>query len=306
MDGLILIDKPKGPTSHDIVIQIRKALGCRRVGHFGTLDPLATGLLLIAVGKATRLFPYYSKKDKVYEGLIRLGLSTDTYDALGRPTSDERRNFPEKSSLIQVLKKFEGEIEQVPPSYSAKKISGRPLYKWTRLKKPLLLKPIPVVIKHLEVLAYSPPDLDFRVHCSSGTYIRSLAHDLGQELGCGAHLSALRRTEIGNVSLSAALSVETVRTLADQGKWGEFLIPLETLLPQYSKVILSDDGFARLRKGVPLDPQHVLAVFPFGPSPPPPEDEEPILRLFNREGKFVALATREKATKQLVPFLKLS
>ena len=165
MDGLILVDKPQNFTSHDIVLRIRNILNIKKVGHYGTLDPLATGLMLLALGKATRFFPFFSTTDKVYEGLIRLGFSTDTYDSAGKPTSSEEKNYPQKDSLLKAMKKFEGEIQQLPPPYSAKKYKGKPLYALVRGKKEFELRPSKIFIYFFQLIKYNPPLIKFKAKC---------------------------------------------------------------------------------------------------------------------------------------------
>jgi len=306
MDGLILIDKHQGATSHDIVAGIRKILGLQRVGHFGTLDPLATGLLLLAVGKATKLFPYFSKENKFYSGQIRLGFSTATYDACGKPTSEEKTSYPDRETLAAAMNSFVGKIEQVPPPYSAKKLEGKPLYKWARAKKTILLKPSPVMVHSFDLKGYSPPYLDFESGCSSGTYIRSLAHDLGQCLGCGAHLAKLRRVAVGGYKISAAHSLEQVARLAQEGKITEFLLPLEALLQEFPKIILKESGIQHVQKGTMLLTEHILKVLEPRPALRPAEKEqEEIYRLFSLEGKFLGLAKKSAGQKGPLPFLML-
>ena len=307
MDGLILVDKPQGATSHDIVARTRKILGLQRVGHFGTLDPLATGLLLLAVGKATKLFPFYSKEDKVYSGQIRLGFATDTYDALGNPISEEKTSFPDRETLAKAMNAFVGEMEQVPPPFSAKKLEGKPLYKWARAKKTILLKPSPVVVHSFDLKDYSPPFLDFESRCSSGTYIRSLAHDLGQSLGCGAHLAKLRRLAVGKHNIRAAHSLEQVERLAQEGKMAEFLLPLEALLQEFPKIILKESGVRELQRGKAMPAENILKMLEPEPALHPANREgEEIYRLFSLEGKFLALAKKIGSQKGLIPFLLLS
>ncbi|MGZ4887344.1 MAG: tRNA pseudouridine(55) synthase TruB, partial [Candidatus Aminicenantales bacterium] len=195
MDGLLIIDKPPGCTSHDVVLRVRSLLGTKRVGHGGTLDPDATGVLLVALGQATRFFPFLSGHDKTYQGRIRLGHATDTYDAAGRPTTEEWTDaFPGDAAVAAAMKSFEGEILQVPPPYSAKKLGGRPAYKLARAGRDFVLEPVRVTVRLFRLENYAPPFLDFEAACSAGTYIRSLAHELGLKLGCGGHLHSLRRT----------------------------------------------------------------------------------------------------------------
>jgi tRNA pseudouridine55 synthase len=306
MDGLILVDKPQGATSHDIVSRIRKILDLKRVGHFGTLDPLATGLLLLAVGKATKLFPFFSKENKLYRGQIRLGFSTDTYDALGKPTSEEKVTYPDGETLTKIMNAFVGKTEQVPPPYSAKKRDGKPLYKWARAKKMILLEPSPVVIHSFDLKDYSPPILDFESRCSSGTYIRSLAHDLGQRLGCGAHLAELRRLAVGGYNVSSSHSLEQVEHLAQNGRMADFVLPLEVLLQEFPKIILKESGVRGLQKGKTLPTEQILKVLGRGSDlQPASKDGEEICRLFSVDGKFLALAKKGESREGPVPFLLL-
>jgi tRNA pseudouridine55 synthase len=208
-EGLVLIDKPAGWTSHDVVARVRRIAGTRRVGHAGTLDPMATGLLVVGLGRATRLLGYLSKTDKEYTGTIRLGIATATDDAEGEviATADQPGwTLPDAQAAIRALT---GELEQVPPAYSAISVDGRRSYARARAGEDVVLAPRRVQVTEFEVLAVRGDDLDVRVVCTSGTYIRSLARDLGAALGVGGHLAALRRTRIGPFRISAA------RTLAD-------------------------------------------------------------------------------------------
>ncbi|MBN2265997.1 MAG: tRNA pseudouridine(55) synthase TruB, partial [Candidatus Aminicenantes bacterium] len=204
-DGLIVIDKPAGPTSHDVVRRVRRALGANRVGHGGTLDPDATGVLLVAVGQATRFFPFLAGEDKVYDGRIRLGFATDTYDASGRRVTDESAEFPDRGELLAAMKAFEGRLLQTPPRFSAKKVAGTPSYKLARAAREFSLAPVTVTVARFDLIGYRPPDVVFEVECSAGTYVRSIAHDLGLRLGCGAHLASLRRTSSGSFGLAEAV-----------------------------------------------------------------------------------------------------
>jgi tRNA pseudouridine55 synthase len=305
MHGLILVDKPPGATSHDVVARIRRILGRQQVGHFGTLDPLATGLLLVAVGSATRLFPCYSKHDKVYSGEMRLGFSTDTYDAQGTPTSEESGRFPDRGMLVEAMKRFVGPLEQVPPLYSAKKVDGKPLYKWARAKKPVQPRASPVVVYAFDLKGYSPPFVRFDVHCASGTYVRSLVHDLGQALGCGAHLTGLRRLSVGGYGIREALSLEEIEKLAGAGNRQGFVLPLESLLPETPKAVLSEPGCRRLQKGSPLPAELILKLIPAVPNSAPATECSQAYRLFSLEGRFLALAKPVEGKKAFLPFLVL-
>ncbi len=306
MDGLILIDKPQNLTSHQIVLEIRKILSIPRVGHYGTLDPMATGLIIIAVGKATRLFPFFSKKDKVYEGQIRLGFSTDTYDALGVPTSEEKTDFPPENYLKEVMKKFEGEMDQIPPPFSAKKYKGKPLYALVRGKKEFELKASRIFIHFFKLAFYQPPIAGFQVKCSAGTYIRSLTHDLGHALGCGAHLSQLKRTEVGEFHLKHGFSIEEIKGLSEEEKIDKFLIPMEALLPGLPKIILDEKGSALAINGNLVLAENILTMYPpEGNLSISTEMKEEIFRLFNLEEKLLALARKTPERDGFHPFLVL-
>jgi len=305
MDGLILVDKPLGLTSHDVVARIRRILDLRQVGHFGTLDPLATGLLLIGVGKATRLFPVLSGEDKAYAGRIRLGLATDTYDATGRPISEPSEDYPGQKELVRAMQKLTGTIEQLPPPYSAKKVGGRPLYKWARMEKAVEMRPHRVTVYAFRLTRYAAPDVEVEVECSSGTYIRSLAHDLGQSLGCGAHLAALSRTRVGNFRLKDALTMEKIEELAARNRAKECLIPLESLFPEWPKVILNREGEEDLRKGKSIAAQQVVKTLKAKPERVATGPDESLFRLFSLEGRFLGLARADKDRQKIMPFLLL-
>ena len=196
ISGVLVIDKPAGITSHDVVARVRKILHQRQVGHFGTLDPFATGVLPVSVGKATRFAQFYLKSRKAYEGTIHFGFSTDTYDATGEATSEAVAAAPEASVLEDYFRQFTGRLLQMPPPYSAKRVGGVRAYELARQHKPVNLTPVEVEIYALELLSLQGEQVRFAVECSGGTYVRSLAHDLGQKLGCGAHLAGLRRTAV--------------------------------------------------------------------------------------------------------------
>lgn len=304
MDGLILVNKPQGITSHDVVVEIRNILGKQKVGHYGTLDPMATGLVVVAVGKATRLFPFFSKKDKVYTGRMRLGFSTDTYDSTGKPTSLEKKELPQEAQLKKDMQKFIGEIEQVSPPYSAKKYKGKPLYKLVRKNKDFELKPSLIIVHAFDLTNYTPPEFEFKVSCSSGTYIRSLAHDLGQELACGAHLSQLTRTAVGNYLLEDSLDLEKIKILNKKGKIEEFLIPLELLLPEFRKIILNTRGSILAMNGNNISLEYIVKIlddeFRKNDSS---SGEETCFRLFSIEGKFLALAKKIPDKNYFHPFV---
>lgn len=303
MDGLLLVDKPEGLTSHDVVLKLRRALGQRRIGHFGTLDPLATGLLLVGVGKATRLFPVFSRLNKAYSCLIRLGLATDTYDATGTPISAPSQDFPPEKEIIRAMAGLTGTIDQLPPPYSAKKVGGKPLYQWARSKRPVDLKPHRVTVSTFQLRRYIPPDLEVDIECSSGTYVRSLAHDLGQRLGCGGHVVRLCRQRVGNFHLADATSLEKIEALIGQNRSQEFLLPLESLFAEWPKLILIPGKERGLGKNRPIHPQEVAGFFE--DKAKAAEPGEVIIRLFSSRGRFLGLAHPDRKRGGVLPFLLL-
>lgn len=193
MNGILVVDKPKGPTSHDVCQYFKRTLPVKKVGHAGTLDPMATGVLIILLDGATKLQSVFLGQDKEYEFTMRLGETTDTYDAEGKITPHPGPLPLEEREILQVLPQFTGEILQTPPAFSAIKKNGRPLYELARKGKPVQPEPRKIQIHSLEILKFNLPEVTLRCRCSSGTYIRSLAHDLGRQLGCGAHVTKLRR-----------------------------------------------------------------------------------------------------------------
>ncbi|KKR48201.1 MAG: tRNA pseudouridine synthase B [Candidatus Magasanikbacteria bacterium GW2011_GWC2_40_17] len=221
--GFILIDKPAGITSHDVIDRLRRLTGIKRIGHAGTLDPLATGLLIVAVSReATRDLNQLVKMDKTYEAVFYLGQETDTYDAEGKITKTYEGPVISEGELAQALTFFVGQQQQIPSMYSAKKVGGKKLYQLARQDKIIERQPNTITISNLEILNYHWPELSLRITCSSGTYIRSLAFDLGRALGCGAHMSALRRTTIGDYNITKAVKLESLT--ADN--WTHYLFQL--------------------------------------------------------------------------------
>ena len=233
MNGLVLIDKPGGCTSHDIVNRWRKLANTKRVGHLGTLDPMATGLLAIVTGNATRLAQYFGHEEKTYVGDITFGIVSDTYDIEGEVVETGVAVPSDPAVIISALARYKGRFFQTPPPVSAKKINGVPAYKLARKKVPVELKPVEVEIKRLEVQEIRGNQMRVLVTSSSGTYIRSLAHDLGQHLGCGAVLSKLRRTNIGDLDVNSAKCIDELTELAASGRLAEAVIPAAELLPKF-------------------------------------------------------------------------
>jgi tRNA pseudouridine55 synthase len=259
------VDKPAGWTSHDVVNKIRRITGEHSVGHLGTLDPLATGVLPLLLGRATRLAKFYGSSDKVYEATIRFGFATTTYDTEGDATTEAVSVSLDPEQLELALTQFRGGIEQVPPAFSAKKIRGVAAYKLARRDQVVELAPVRVEIHGLELLRVSGDTAELRVHCSSGTYIRSLAHDLGGVLGCGAHLVDLRRTRSGE--FQTAHTIEKLET-----DFASVMIPAAGLLPSFPMVEVDDTAAAQIRHGRDfrtnpfraLDAKYVKAVSEIG------------------------------------------
>jgi tRNA pseudouridine55 synthase len=209
MDGFLYIDKPAGITSHDVIDRLRRLTGVRRIGHAGTLDPFATGLLVVGVGReATKKLGGFLGQDKEYVATMVLGGRSDTQDATGKITPETGAAMPERAALEAAMRKFVGQISQMPPMYSAKKVRGRKLYELARQGQEIAREPVTVTISELELAGYEPPKASFRVRCSSGTYIRTLAHDIGDVLETGAYLESLRRTAIGGISVEKAFKLE--------------------------------------------------------------------------------------------------
>jgi tRNA pseudouridine55 synthase len=211
LNGVLIIDKSPGLTSHDVVHRARRILGQRSVGHLGTLDPMATGVLPLVIGSFTRLAQFYLSSEKTYEGTIRFGFSTDTYDAEGEPTSAPTIIKLGREVLDALAGKFRGTISQTPPPFSAKKIKGVPAYKLARKQKEVRLEPVQVEIKELEILSVDADRVQFRARVGSGTYMRSVAHDMGQSVGCGAHLESLRRTRVAEFTLDEAHTLDELQ-----------------------------------------------------------------------------------------------
>jgi len=298
--GALLIDKPSGPTSHDVVAVVRRMLKTSRAGHTGTLDPLATGLLVILVGQATRVAQFLAADEKEYVADIRFGVSTPTYDATSLaeavryPIADNR--YPMDVELETVLDRFRGSFLQMPPPFSAKKIASVPAYEKARKNQPVDLKPVPVTVRELEVLhasdiGHRSSDVDrgsllrVRVAASAGFYVRSLAHDVGEALGCGGHLEALRRTRVGRFRVEQGLTLDRVETEAAAA-----LIPLNALLGDMPAVTLTAEGARRAAHGNPLAAHHAekgdSPLFLAG------KGDSPLFRLLDGGGTLRAVAER--------------
>jgi len=249
VDGVIVVDKPRDWTSHDVVNKARRLAGTRKVGHLGTLDPSATGVLPLVIGRATRLAQFYTRNDKVYEGVVHFGYSTNTYDSEGQRTSEERRVTLTRDALEAAFSPFRGAFQQMPPPVSAKKIGGRPAYELARQQQPVDPKPVPVEVYSLEILHIEGCEAELRVHCSAGTYLRSIAHEAGQGLGCGAFLKSLRRTASGDFKIESAHTLEDLAALAAENRLAEALIPASQLLPEFPSELVDAITAGQIRNG---------------------------------------------------------
>jgi tRNA pseudouridine55 synthase len=248
LNGVIVIDKPTDWTSHDVVAKFRGIAKTRSVGHLGTLDPIATGVLPLIIGNATRLARFFTKATKAYDATIRFGFSTDTYDRAGTATSPES-SPPTLEAIRNALPRFLGPIRQIPPQYSAKKVGGVAAYASARKNIVVEIKPIDVEIFELRIDTYNAPDLKLHVRSSGGTYIRSLAHDLGQQLGCGAHLHELRRVLSGDFHIEQSHTIPDLQQLAGENRLAEALLPASDLLPEFPSVFVDAETEGYIRQG---------------------------------------------------------
>ena len=280
VDGVLLVDKPEGPTSHDVVATVRRGLGVQRVGHAGTLDPLATGLLVLMIGRATRLASLLSGADKTYRGVIRLGVSTDTFDRAGVPDGPARDVAVDRETLVASLSQFQGTVRQVPPVFSAKKVHGTPMYRLARKRQPVTPVPTSVTFRRLDLLGFSGTDVEIEAQVSAGTYLRSFAHDLGQLLGCGGHLHTLRRVGSGPFRVTDAIPLADLRDLGRQA--ASRVVPLEAVPLEMPTLRLTAAGTHAVRHGRPCGLDDVTT-----PAPPIPPGR---CRLQSPEGSLVAIA----------------
>lgn len=302
MNAVLIIDKPAGLTSHDVVNRVRRILQEKSVGHLGTLDPLATGVLPLVIGNLTRLAQFYTSSEKTYEGTIRFGFATDTYDAEGEPTSPAQAVALSLDQVGELANRFRGVIEQTPPPFSAKKIQGVPAYKLARKHAPVSLKPVKVEIKEFEITrvddygrsgdAHPGPDApvraverssagsvaSFRARVASGTYMRSVAHDMGKLVGCGAHLESLRRTGVGEFRLEDAHTLEETDTKFKLGQEEELFIHPRKILPQFPSVTANEEMAALIRTGRPVNL--------------PDLSQARLVKVFTGQRELIAIATR--------------
>jgi tRNA pseudouridine55 synthase len=283
VNGLFVIDKPSGMTSHDVVSRLRKITGEKSIGHLGTLDPMATGVLPLLVGKYTRLAQYFSSAEKSYTGTIRFGFATDTYDAEGEPSSPSTQPQLTLETIRKAALPFRGELQQMPPPFSAKKVAGTPAYKLARAGKPVDLKPALVVIDAFEITGLEGDQAAFAMKISAGGYVRSVAHELGQMLGCGAHLSSLRRTRAGVFTLDDAHPLIDLQPLAGNTVALEAMsIHPRCLLPEMPSVTADMQTIGRLRNGA----QANLPEF----------SQAPLVKVFAGQRELFGIASRVAGT----------
>jgi len=286
VSGVLVVDKPVGLTSHDVVQLIRRGTGIRRAGHTGTLDPRASGVLVILIGPAVRLSEFVSASDKRYQATIRLGGSSDTYDSEGSITSITSEVQISEEEFTEVLQQFIGEIEQVPPPFSAVKIKGRRAYEIAREGEEVELAPRIIHVYSLEILEWAPPEVVIDVYCSSGTYVRSLTNDLGKALGTGAYLVGLRRTKSGRFTLRDAVPMRRLQESFEAGNWYRYLIPAAEALAEWPMVELDADEVELVRHG------HRIQATP---------DQKGWARGISQQGDLVALLEVDEATGEWQP-----
>jgi len=249
MDGVIIVDKPTGWTSHDAVNRMRRLANTRRVGHLGTLDPAATGVLPLVIGRATRLAQFYMQSDKLYDAVIRFGQATTTYDAQGEPAGEAEVPVLDRGEIESIIRGFRGVIQQTPPPVSAKKVGGTRAYKLARRNEPVDLKPVEVSIYSFDLREVNGAEIRVEVHCSAGTYLRSIAHEMGQALGCGAYLKTLKRLASGHFTIDQARGLEDLAVLAGDGRLSEVLIPAARLLPEFPSEPVNAVTAGHIRQG---------------------------------------------------------
>lgn len=248
-DGVIVVDKPAGWTSHDVVAKVRGIAATRRVGHLGTLDPIATGVLPLMIGQATRLARFWEGSEKSYDAVVRFGFATSTYDRAGEPVGPVTEPHLDADHLEACLAAMRGEIDQTPPPVSAKKINGVPAYKLARRNAPMDLAPVRITVYELTLVSLDGPRACLHVRCSAGTYVRSMAHELGKALACGAHIESLVRTQSGPFCLDRAFTLERLQQLKEEGRLSEALLPMRDLLPEFPAVVVDDAAAMSIRHG---------------------------------------------------------
>jgi tRNA pseudouridine55 synthase len=296
-DGVLIVNKPRGKTSHDVVEAVRRLAHFRQIGHLGTLDPLATGVLGLLLGRATRLAQFYSGRRKRYACVFRFGFATDTYDATGKAAGPDSAPELTREILEPLTAEFLGRLLQIPPPYSAKKIHGRPAHELARKNRPVSLAPVEVDVFDFKILGVVGPRMRCEIECGAGTYIRSLAHDLGAKQGSGAHLEEITRTAVGEFTLDQAIGLEELQDAAQRGALGELVIPLERMLPELPRATVLPIVERRVRHGakfiVPISqiqPGHSVAAPGATAQLDSGEWKPARLRVFSQQQKLIAVA----------------
>ncbi len=296
-DGIIVVNKPSGKTSHDVVETVRRIVGFRGIGHFGTLDPLATGVLVLALGRATRLARFYSGRRKRYSCAMRFGFETDTYDSDGEALGPDSAPVLNSAEITEYASRFLGKIQQVPPAYSAKKIAGRSAHQLARKNKPVNLEPAEVEIFELSLTGIEASTARFDVECGAGTYIRSLAYDMGKLHGAGAHLSEITRTAVGEFTLDQASTLEELDQDAKAGKLRERVLRLDTVLPDLPRTTVLPIIERRIRHGAKfnvslaqIQPGSRAAAQGATTELDSGEWKPARLRVFSQQGQLIAIA----------------
>jgi tRNA pseudouridine55 synthase len=289
--GALVIDKPRGMTSHDAVVRVRRLVRIRSIGHLGTLDPLATGVLPLLVGQATRLQQFYGSRRKTYRGAIRFGFATDTYDADGHPLGPDTQPTLTHEQVEPLLGAFLGKIEQIPPPYSAKKVGGVAAHERARRREKFTLKPVTVEVYQFELTRVEGARAEFIVECAAGTYIRSLVHDLGQRLGAGAHLAEISRTASGEFTLEQALTLEALEEVVKEDGLPQVLIPMNELLPDLPKTVVSAVLERKIRHGGRIELSETQIEPGQADAPFESDAWKPFrLRVLNQQQQLVAIA----------------
>jgi len=293
LSGVLIVDKPTGVTSHDVILRLRRILGIRRIGHTGTLDPAASGVLLACVGSATKVVQFLSQYDKEYEAVIKLGVTTDTFDADGKTTGVKEDFQIDPQQIRNVVLSFKGNIRQTPPPYSAIKHKGKKLYQYARANQEVKIEEREVNIKDIRVLEVESPHIKLEVNCSKGTYVRSLASDIGKKLGCGAHLLSLRRTTVGPFRLSQALKIEQVESLHGKGEISTVLVPIEATLSHLPSAEVKQDYVDKVRHGASIEPDWISLTH---------GDFEPdqSISIKDEQGKIIALGRALAASRDFL------
>lgn len=279
--GIINVYKEKGFTSHDVVAKLRGIVGQKKIGHTGTLDPDATGVLPVCLGKATKLCDLLTDKNKTYEAVLLLGKTTDTQDITGEVLEEKSTEALTEEKVREAIEGFIGDYEQIPPMYSALKVNGKKLYELAREGKVIERKARPVKILNIQILEIDLPKVRMEVSCSKGTYIRTLCHDIGEKLGCGGCMESLIRTRVSTFRIEDAKTLDEIETLKQEGKLAELLVPIDAMFPFYPKITVKDDWKAFAKNGNPLDLKMLKEACG--------QDEETQVRLYDESGKFIAI-----------------